>query len=122
MARRITALQGEIWNVDFDPIIGHEQGGYRPALILSQGAFNTSAVELVVVAAITSRRRGLGSEVPIEAPEGGLDQDSVILAHQLRTVSHERLDRRRGQVRPETLDAVLAISQRLISRPARPIQ
>lgn len=122
MARRVTALQGEIWNVDFDPIIGHEQGGYRPALILSQGAFNTSAVELVVVAAITSRRRGLGSEVPIKAPEGGLDQDSVVLAHQLRTVSHERLDRRRGQVRPETLDAVLTISQRLISRPGRPFQ
>lgn len=42
MARRIAALQGEIWNVDFDPIIGHEQGGCRPALILSQDAFNTS--------------------------------------------------------------------------------
>ncbi len=41
MARRIAALQGEIWNVDFDPIIGHEQGGWRPALILSQDAFNT---------------------------------------------------------------------------------
>ncbi|MGI8977248.1 MAG: type II toxin-antitoxin system PemK/MazF family toxin [Thermomicrobiales bacterium] len=41
MARRIAALQGEIWNVDFDPIIGHEQGGCRPALILSQDAFNT---------------------------------------------------------------------------------
>jgi mRNA-degrading endonuclease toxin of MazEF toxin-antitoxin module len=74
------------------------------------------------MAAIARRRRGLGSEVPIEAPEGGLDQDSVVLAYQLRTVSHERLDRRRGQVTPETLDAVLAISQRRISRPGRSFQ
>jgi hypothetical protein len=40
MARQIIALQGEIWNMHFDPIIGHEQGGFRPALVVSQGAFN----------------------------------------------------------------------------------
>lgn len=41
MARRITALQGEIWNVDFGPIIGPAEGETRPPLVLSQGAFNT---------------------------------------------------------------------------------
>lgn len=117
MAGRITVLQGEIWNTNFDPIIGHEQGGFRPALVISQSAFNTSGVEQVIVAPITSRIRGLGSEVPLTALEGGLDRDSVVLAHQIRTVSHDRLQRRRGQVTPEALNAVLAISQRLISRP-----
>ncbi len=122
MAGRIAVLQGEVWNMHFDPIIGHEQGGFRPALVLSHGAFNTSDVGLVIVAAITSRPRGLASEVPIMALEGGLDRDSVVLPHQIRTVSHDRLQRRRGQVKPETLDDVLMISHRLISRPGRPLR
>ena len=110
--------QGDIWEMNFDPVEGHKQGGSRPALILSRGVFNRLPSELVIVVSVTTRVRGWEFEVPIKAPEGGLNRDSVVLAHQIRTVSHDRLIARRGQVKSATLDAVLAISQRLISRPA----
>lgn len=117
MARPITVLQGEIWNTDFDPIIGHEQGGFRLALVISSNQFNQLPHRLCVVAAITKIERKTVFEVEIDPPEGGVSVRSYVLSHQVRTVSHHRLERRRGQVTPETLDAVLAISHRLISRP-----
>lgn len=50
--------QGEIWEIDFDPVLGREQDGLRPALIISKDGFNSSPSKLCVVAAITSRQRG----------------------------------------------------------------
>lgn len=109
-------LQRDVWDMSFDPVEGHEQGGFRPALVLSQTSFNTSGVDLVIVAAMTSHVRGWGSEVPIQPPEGGLTLPSVVLAHQIRTVAHARLVRRRGHVRMSTLDAVLAVTNTILSR------
>jgi mRNA interferase MazF len=118
MAR--TPEQGEIWSVNFDPVEGHEQRGSRPSLLLSPAEFNSLPSDLVIVVPVTTRARGWEFKVPIKAPEGGLTKDSVALAHQIRTVSHSRLIDRRGQVKSATLDEVLAISQRLISRPRSP--
>lgn len=116
----VTPLQGEIWSIDFDPVKGHEQGGFRPALVLSTGGFNTIGLELVIVAAITTTIRGVEFEVPVHPPEGGVNEESVVLAHQIRTVSHDRLVMRHGHVRLATLDQVLRMSQRLITRPHPP--
>lgn len=119
MARRITVLQGEVWNMDFDPIVGHEQGGFHPALVVSSNEFNRLPFGLCAVAAITKVGRGTVFEVAMDPPEGGVDLRSFILAHQVRTVSLDRLRRRRGQVSLDTLDAVLAITQRMMARPTR---
>lgn len=112
----MTVLRGEIWNADFDPIVGHEQGGFRPALILSSNQFNQLPFGLCVVVSTTKVERRTVFEVAIDPPEGGVSVRSFVLSHQIRTVPLDRLQRRRGQVAPETLDAVLAISRRLISR------
>lgn len=109
-------LQGEVWDMDFDPVQGREQGGFRPALVVSNDAFNPLGFQLVVVVAITTRIRGWEFEVLIEPPEGGLRAPSVVLAHQFRTVSQSRLLRRRGQVRASTLDDVLSIMGRIWTR------
>lgn len=115
----INVLQGEVWEVQFDPSRGSEQRGLRPALVISNSNFNGIAFNLVVVVAITSTIRGWDNEVRIDPPEGGLENPSVVLTHQIRTVTHDRLISRRGQVTGETLDAVMEKINLLLARPRR---
>ena len=97
---------GEVWFADLDPIIGHEQAGERPVLILSINSFNQSPAGLVVILPITTRLRGIPWHVSILPPEGGLTRPSVILCEALRSVSQQRLQRRLGTAAPATLQAV----------------
>jgi mRNA interferase MazF len=61
---KFTPRRGDIVWTDFDPALGHEQTGRRPALVLSPTSFNKK-VKLILVAPITSRIRGHGFEVPL---------------------------------------------------------
>jgi mRNA interferase MazF len=98
--------RGEVWTVNFDPVIGHEQAGRRPALIVTANAFNATAAGLVAVLPITSKPRPLPSRVRVTPPEGGLSMESWIITEQLRTVSKQRLISRLGSVTPSTMEAV----------------
>jgi mRNA interferase MazF len=118
--QRPNPLQGEIWDIDFRPVVGHEQGGRRPALVISHNAFNAAANELCVVLPLTTRggrtaRAVLPSDIVIDPPEGGVSSRSVVLANQLRTVSHQRLRDRRGAISRQTLHAALNIAVTIIS-------
>ena len=100
------ALRSEIWDITLDPVIGHEQAGVRPALIVSVDLFNEGPAELVVVAPITRTARKVRWHVPVSPPEGGLVADSYIQCESLRSVSTRRLKRRRGRVSEATLQEV----------------
>ena len=95
--------RGEVWDIDFDPVVGHEQGGRLPVLIISADAFNAGPSELVFAIPITRTQRHVRAHVPIGPPEGGLSAPSVILCDALRSISRRLLVRRRGQVGPATL-------------------
>ncbi len=86
----------EVWLAAFDPTVGHEQGGVRPALVVSGDTFNHSPAYLVMVAPITTMDRRVPAHVEIKPPEGGLAKTSFIMTDQLRTVSRLRLGRRLG--------------------------
>lgn len=107
---------GEIWDIYLDPVVGREQGGRRPALVVSTNDFNDLENGLHVVAPITSRNRHLNLQVPITAPEGGLDRDSVIMCDQIKSVSILRFKGQKGTVSPATLERVRAIIARIIDR------
>lgn len=98
-------LQGEIWEMQFNPVEGAEQGGMRPALVLSNNDYQDTFPNLVIVAPITTRVRGWPSEVVVDPPID--NRPSVVRAHQIRSVSQDRLINRRGQVSRDTLVAVL---------------
>jgi mRNA interferase MazF len=98
--------RGEIWDVDLDPVVGHEQGGRRPALVVSTDYLHTIPSELVTILPLTTRNRGIRAHVHLVPPEGGLNVSSVILTEQIRTVSRLRLRKRRGAVSTETMAAV----------------
>lgn len=105
---------GEVWLADFDPVQGHEQGGQRPALVVSTDRFNASPSGLVGLVPLTTRDRGITTHVRVVPPEGGLIRPSVILCDQLRILTQQHLDRRLGRVSPATLVATATILRRIL--------
>ena len=91
------------------PGFSPEQGGVRPALVLSNDWFNRTENYLVVVVPITGPDRDIPSQVRISGREGGLSKNSILMCEQLRAISYRRLLKRRGRVSPETLASVRQI-------------
>lgn len=89
--------RGELYFADLDPVVGSEQGGRRPVLILQNDTGNRFS-PTVIVAALTTRteKARLPTHILVRAHQCGLDRDSVILLEQLRTVDKRRLGARLG--------------------------
>lgn len=92
----MTARRGEVWFLDFDPVVGREQAGYRPALVLSSDIANGAG--MVTVHPITSKSRPYPTRVGIIPPDGGLQVPSWVMGEQPRTVDARRLRRLVGNV------------------------
>ena len=104
MERKI--MRGEIYIADLDPVVGSEQGGERPVLVIQNNLGNKHS-PTVIVLAITSRfhkKRNLPTHVPIES--GDLSKDSIALAEQVRTIDKSRLIHYVGRASRETMDFV----------------
>lgn len=84
--------RGDIFFADLSPVVGSEQGGTRPVLILQNDIGNQYS-PTTIVAAITSQieKAKLPTHVEIRTGEGGLERDSVILLEQIRTIDKSRL-------------------------------
>ena len=96
-------LRGDVWDLSFDPAIGHEQAGARLALIVSVDIFNEGPAGLVVAIPLTRTQRRIRWHVTVSAPEGGLVSESSIQCENVRSVSKRRLKRLRGRVSEETM-------------------
>jgi mRNA interferase MazF len=96
---------GDVLLADLDPVTAHEQGGRRPVLVLSGPSYNELRSEQLIVAAITSRQRGLPFHIPAGA-DCGLRMPSWIQSETVRAISAQRVHRHLGQVRPETVAEV----------------
>jgi mRNA interferase MazF len=99
--------RGEIYFANLNPVVGSEQGGVRPVLILQNDTGNKYS-PTTIVAAVTSRhkRARLPTHVPLAAREGPLDKDSVVLLEQVRTIDKSRLKEKIGKLSPEELAQV----------------
>lgn len=102
-----TIKRGEIYCADLDPVVGSEQGGIRPVLVIQNNRGNRFS-PTVIVAAITSRQHkaALPTHVPLAAGEAGLTRPSVVLAEQMRTLDGRRLRRRLGTLDEEKMREV----------------
>lgn len=98
--------RGEVWRASLDPSRGHEQGGTRPVLVVSDDAFNLSASGMCVVLPITSRDKKIPWHVEIEANQSGLTMRSFIKCEDVRAVSVERLLEKLGEINSEKIEAV----------------
>ncbi len=108
-----TVHRGEIYYADLNPVVGSEQGGIRPVLILQNEVGNWFS-PTVIVAAMTAR--GGKAHLPTHVPVGtdsGLRRPSLVLAEQVRTIDKIRLLERVGMLPPgkqEQVDRALRIS------------
>lgn len=88
----MTVKRGEIYYADLSPVVGSEQGGVRPVLILQNDVGNKYA-PTVIVAAITSQlsKAKLPTHIELSCSDFGLSKDSIILCEQIRTLDKRRL-------------------------------
>lgn len=98
--------RGELWLTDLEPTTGHEQGGKRPCIVLSDDLFNRGPSELVIVLPVTSKNHNIPLRVPVEPPNGGLKMVSYVMPEMIRSVSVRRLTRRLGKIEPETMRVI----------------
>ena len=106
--------RGEVFYADLSPVVGSEQGGVRPVLIVQNEIGNRHS-PTVIAAAITSRldKTRLPTHINIRAADTGLAKDSVVLLEQIRTLDKRRLREHMGRV-DETMmkqvDTAIAVS------------
>lgn len=99
--------QGEVYWTDPDPTRGTEQAKARPFVIVSVDELNRASLGLSLAVPLTRTDFGNALHLPIPSSEGGLRENGFAMPEQMRAISHERLARRLGAVRPKTLEELL---------------
>ena len=96
--------RGDMFYADLSPVIGSEQGGIRPVLIIQNDVGNKYS-PTVIAAAITSQmnKNRLPTHIEIDSEEFGLKSDSVVLAEQIRTIDKSRLKEKIGHIDDEAV-------------------
>lgn len=91
--------KGDLYFADLSPVMGSEQGGVRPVLVVQNDVGNKYS-PTIIVAAVTSKRNkaNLPTHVEITADGNGLSKNSVVLLEQLRTIDKQRLKERIGTI------------------------
>jgi mRNA interferase MazF len=99
--------RGDIYYADLSPVIGSEQGGVRPVVIVQNDIGNKYS-PTVIAAAITSQinKAKLPTHIEMDAQEYGLPKDSVILLEQIRTIDKRRLKEKIGHLDDELMEKV----------------
>ena len=106
--------RGEIYYADLSPVIGSEQGGIRPVLVVQNDVGNRYS-PTVIAAAITSKqdKAKMPTHIELDARDHGLARDSVVLLEQVRTLDKKRLRERMGHVEEHVMnkvDTAIAVS------------
>ena len=117
----ITVKRGDIYYADLSPVVGSEQGGLRPVLIVQNDVGNKYS-PTVIAAAITSKmdKTKLPTHIDVYAEKVGLAKDSVILLEQVRTLDKRRLKEKMGHLDDDMMSMVnsaLAVSFGLSEQP-----
>jgi mRNA interferase MazF len=99
--------RGDIFYADLSPVVGSEQGGIRPVIIIQNDVGNKYS-PTVIIAAITSQinKAKLPTHVEISSEEYGLNKDSVVLLEQIRTLDKKRLKEKIGHMTDSDMEKV----------------
>ena len=119
----ISVKRGDVYYADLSPVVGSEQGGVRPVLIIQNDVGNKYS-PTVIAAAITSRmgKTKLPTHIDVYAERAGLARDSVVLLEQLRTLDKRRLKEKMGHLDEgimREIDNAIAVSLGLLPHGAR---
>ncbi len=99
--------RGDLFSACLDPVVGSEQGGIRPVLVVQNDMGNRHSPTVIVLAVTGQMNKArLPTHVPIACEGTGLQKDSVVLAEQIRTLDKRRLRERIGTLKPEAMSRV----------------
>lgn len=103
----MSVKRGDIYYADLSPVVGSEQGGTRPVLIIQNDVGNKFS-PTVIAAAITSKtdKSKLPTHIDVYAEHYGLARDSVILLEQIRTIDKKRLKEKMGHLDDDVMNRV----------------
>jgi len=103
----VVVKRGDIYYADLSPVVGSEQGGVRPVLIIQNDIGNKYS-PTVIATAITSQinKAKMPTHIELDANEYGLSKDSVVLAEQIRTIDKRRLKEKIGHLDSNLMDKV----------------
>lgn len=107
-------LRGDIRWADLNPVLGREQAGQRPVLILSHDVFNERS-NTVIAVALTSQPQRSGFPLTLKLRMAGLPRPSWVKISQIRTLAIERIGKRLTRVTPEDLERVIEGLNEIIS-------
>lgn len=105
--RKLNIRRGDIYYADLSPVVGSEQGGLRPVLIVQNDVGNRYS-PTVIVSAITSKltKSKLPTHIDVYGDKVGLAKDSVILLEQIRTIDKKRLKEKMGHLDSDVMTMV----------------
>lgn len=99
-------LRGDIFYADLSPVVGSEQSGIRPILVVQNDIGNKYSPTIIAVAITSKIKNKMPTHIEIDGSKYGLDKKSVILAEQIRTLDKKRLKEKVGSLDKYTLDKV----------------
>ena len=105
--------RGEIYYVDLGTVLGSEQGGIRPMVVIQNDTGNHFSPTVIMAAMTSQEKNKLPTHVSLDTAGTGLEKFSTILLEQVRTIDKERLQKRAGKLKPEFIaqvDHALAVS------------
>lgn len=103
----VTVKRGDIYYADLSPVIGSEQGGIRPVLIIQNDVGNKFS-PTVIAAAITSQsdKAKLPTHIKVDTADSGLSKDSIVLLEQVRTLDKTRLKEKMGSLDQSSMNKI----------------
>ncbi|MFH1981498.1 MAG: type II toxin-antitoxin system PemK/MazF family toxin [Pseudomonadota bacterium] len=99
-------LRGDIYWADLNPVIGSEQGGLRPVLVLSQNVFNERSGTVIAIA-ITSQPQQAGFPLTLELEDAKLPKQSWVKISQIRTLSTKRIRKKISKASEEEISRII---------------
>ncbi|CCZ94849.1 transcriptional modulator of MazE/toxin MazF [Corallococcus sp. CAG:1435] len=103
----MTIKRGEVYYADLNPVVGSEQGGIRPVVVLQNNVGNKYS-PTVIAAATTSKltKAKLPTHIPLAKELSPLPKDSVVLLEQIRTIDKSRIKEKIGELPPEVMQQI----------------
>lgn len=96
--------RGDIFYADLSPVVGSEQAGVRPIVVIQNDVGNRYSPTIIGIAITSKEKIKMPTHLEIDGSKYGLEKDSVILAEQIRTLDKSRLKEKVGRLDKETLD------------------
>lgn len=96
--------RGDIFYADLSPVVGSEQAGVRPIVVIQNDVGNRYSPTIIGIAITSKEKIKMPTHLEIDGTKYGLEKDSVILAEQIRTLDKSRLKEKVGRLDKETLE------------------